>query len=45
MCCRRGAVDLRDPAIRARYVEARRQPAVRSAVAELLRLYPSFWQR
>ncbi|HEY7601044.1 MAG TPA: matrixin family metalloprotease [Methylomirabilota bacterium] len=45
MCCRRGAVDLRDPANRARYVEARRQPAVRSAVAELLRLYPSFWQR
>jgi hypothetical protein len=45
MCCQRGAVDLRNPAVRARYVEARRQPDVRSALAELLRLYPRFWQR
>ncbi|MGH7358814.1 MAG: matrixin family metalloprotease [Candidatus Rokuibacteriota bacterium] len=44
MCCQRGAVDLRDPAIRARYVEARRQPDVRSALEELLRLYPRFWE-
>jgi hypothetical protein len=40
MCCQRGAVDLGNPAVRARYVEARRRPDVRSALAELLRLYP-----
>jgi hypothetical protein len=44
MCCERDMVDLRDPAIRARYVEARRQPDVRSALGDLLRLYPRFWQ-
>jgi hypothetical protein len=43
MCCQRGAVDLRDPATRTRYVEARRQPDVRSALEQLLRLYPRFW--
>jgi hypothetical protein len=40
MCCRRGAVNLGDPAVRARYVEARRRPDVRSALEELLKLYP-----
>jgi hypothetical protein len=44
MCCERGRVDLRDPAVRARYVEARRQPDVRSALQQLLGLYPRFWQ-
>jgi hypothetical protein len=44
MCCERGRVDLRDPAVRARYVEARRQPNVRSALQQLLGLYPRFWQ-
>ena len=43
MCCQRGAVDLRDPATRARYVEARRKPDVRSALGQLLELYPRFW--
>ena len=43
MCCLRGAVDLRDPAIRARYIEARRRPEVRSALRQLLTLYPLFW--
>jgi hypothetical protein len=43
MCCLRG-VNLRDPAIRARYVEARRPPEVRSARGQLLELYPKFWQ-
>lgn len=43
MCCERGAVDLRDPAVRARYVEARRRPEVRSALRQLLVLYPRFW--
>jgi hypothetical protein len=45
MCCLRGAVNLRDPAIRARYVEARRRPEVRSVMGQLLELYPRFWQR
>lgn len=45
MCCRRGAVNLGDPAVRARYVEARRRPAVRSALPQLLELYPAFWAR
>jgi hypothetical protein len=44
MCCRRGAVNLQDPAVRARYVEARRRPDVRSARGQLLELYPGFWQ-
>lgn len=44
MCCERGRVDLRDPAVRRRYVEARRQPDVRSALQQLLELYPRFWQ-
>jgi hypothetical protein len=45
MCCQRGAVDLRDSGIRARYVEARRRPEVRSALGQLLELYPRLWQR
>jgi hypothetical protein len=44
MCCQRGRVDLRDPAVRARYIEARRRPEVRSALRQLLELYPRFWQ-
>lgn len=44
MCCRRGAVNLADPAVRARYVEARRRPDVRSAAPEIRALYPRFWQ-
>jgi len=43
MCCIRGAVNLGDPAIRARYIEARRRPEVRSARSQLLELYPRFW--
>jgi hypothetical protein len=43
MCCIHGAVNLGDPAIRARYVEARRRPEVRSARSQLLELYPRFW--
>ena len=45
MCCLRGALNLQDPAIRARYVEARRRPEVRSVLGQLLELYPRFWQR
>jgi hypothetical protein len=44
MCCLRGAVNLQDPTIRARYVEARRRPDVRSVLPQLLGLYPRFWQ-
>ena len=43
MRCQRGTVDLRDPVVRARYVEARRRPEVRSALRQLLELYPRFW--
>jgi hypothetical protein len=43
MCCIAGAVALDDPAVRARYVAARRRPEVRSALAQLLTLYPGFW--
>jgi hypothetical protein len=45
MCCRSGAVNLADPAVRARYIEGRRHPDVRSALGQLLTLYPGFWQR
>jgi hypothetical protein len=44
MCCQRGTVNLRDPAVRQRYVEARRRPEVRSALSQLLELYVRFWQ-
>lgn len=44
MCCQRGTVNLGDPAIRARYIEARRRPDVRSVLPQLLDLYPRFWQ-
>jgi hypothetical protein len=44
MCCVKGAVNLDDPATRARYIDARRRPEVRSALGQLLNLYPRFWQ-
>jgi hypothetical protein len=43
MCCVEGAVNLGDPAVRARYVQARRHPDVRSALPQLRELYPRFW--
>jgi Matrixin len=45
MCCQQGAVNLGDPAVRARYLEARRRPDLRSILPQLLELYPHFWQR
>jgi hypothetical protein len=45
MCCLRGAVNLGDPTIRARYIEARRRPEVRSVIPQLRELYPRFWTR
>lgn len=44
MCCVEGAVNLQDPAIRARYVDARRCPEVRSALPQLRELYRRFWE-
>ena len=41
MCCLHGAVNLGDPAIRARYVEARRRPEVRSRAPQLPRALPA----
>jgi hypothetical protein len=43
MCCVHEKVNLADPAIRARYVEARRRPDVRSVIPQLRELYPRFW--
>ena len=43
MCCVRGAVNLQDPATRARYVEARRRPDVRSVTDQLEAHYRRFW--
>ena len=43
MCCLQGAVNLADPAIRARYIQARRRPEVRSVIPQLRELYPRFW--
>ena len=45
MCCLEGAVNFQDPGVRARYVEARRHPIVRSALSQLREAYQRFWQR
>ena len=45
MCCLEGAVNFQDAAVRARYVEARRHPDVRSALPQLREAYQRFWQR
>jgi hypothetical protein len=45
MCCERGAVDLKDPATREAYVEARRRPDVASVRAELAEHYARVWRR
>jgi hypothetical protein len=44
MCCERGAVDLRDPATLAAYVEARRRPDVRSVHEQLVAHYGRYWR-
>jgi hypothetical protein len=44
MCCERGAVDLKDPATRQVYVEARRRPEVASVRAQLAEHYARFWR-
>jgi hypothetical protein len=45
MCCERGAVDFKDPAVREAYVEARRHPDLRSVRTELAEHYARFWRR
>lgn len=45
MCCLEGAVNFQDAAVRARYVEARRRPDVRSALGQLREAYQRFWGR
>ena len=45
MCCEHGAVDLGDPAVRDAYVQARRQPDLRSVRAQLVEHYARFWRR
>jgi Matrixin len=45
MCCLEGAVNFRDAAVRARYVDARRHPDVRSVLPQLREAYLRFWGR
>ena len=45
MCCLEGQVNFQDAAIRARYVEARRRPDVRSVMGQLRETYQRFWGR
>jgi matrixin len=45
MCCERGAVDLRDPAVREVYVEARRHPDLQSVRTQVVDHYTRFWRR
>jgi hypothetical protein len=44
MCCVHGSIDLKDPAVRAAYVEARRHPDVASARAQLVAHYERVWR-
>ena len=45
MCCVHGALDFADPAVRAAYIEARRQPDVGTVRAQLAAHYERFWRR
>jgi predicted Zn-dependent protease len=45
MCCEPGAVDLNDPAVREAYVQARRQPDLRSVREQLAAHYARLWRR
>jgi Matrixin len=45
MCCEPGAVDFKDPAAREAYVQARRQPDLRSVRGQLVEHYARFWPR
>ena len=43
MCCQRGSINFKDPAIRAAYIEARQHPALSSVAPELAAHYQQFW--
>jgi hypothetical protein len=45
MCCIPGSIDFNDPAARQAYVEARRQPDLRSVSAQLRTHYDRLWRR
>lgn len=45
MCCVHGSIDFNDPAVRQVYVDARRQPDLRSVRAQLAAHYERFWKR
>jgi hypothetical protein len=44
MCCERGAVDLTEASVREAYVQARRQPDLRSLREQLVEHYERFWR-
>jgi len=43
MCCISGSVDFKDPAMRKAYVDARRNPDLRSVEGQLRAHYKAFW--
>jgi predicted Zn-dependent protease len=43
MCCIRDSIDFKDPTMRKAYVDARRNPNLRSVEAELQAHYKAFW--
>jgi len=43
MCCIHGSVDFKDPAMRKAYVDARRNPNLRSVETQLQAHYKAFW--
>jgi Matrixin len=44
MCCAKGSAVLRDPELRRRYLDARQRANVRSALRQLLDVYPKAWK-
>jgi hypothetical protein len=45
MCCERGAINFKDPATRAAYIEARRHPDLHSVAPDLAAHYRKFWKQ
>ena len=45
MCCVYGSIDFNDPVSRDAYIEARRNPDVRTTRAQLVQHYARWWQR
>ena len=44
MCCERHGVDFNDPAFRSAYIDARRNPDLRSVESQLRAHYAAFWR-